>query len=129
MLHTASINFLREPTDISVYEGESAKFDCSFTGSDEVPFWGINGTYYDYSELPPGYTISQSDFSLTIVNVNIAMNRTSLNCFIGGEESNTAFLYVYSNVTVALIHATTSVSTNTEGIIVYDRIHNINNIV
>ena len=96
---------------MSVYEGESAKFDCLFTGSDEVPFWGINGSYFDWSDLPPQYSISPLDFSLTVENVNITMNQIPYSCVIEGVESDIAFLYVFSNTT-----KTDNFVTTTQGI-------------
>ena len=93
---------------MSVHEGESAKFDCLFTGSDEVPFWGINGSYFDWSDLPPQYSISPLDFSLTIESVNITMNQIPYSCVIEGVESNIAFLYVLSNITKTNYFVTTT---------------------
>ena len=115
---SARIIFLQQPIDVSVYEGESATFSCLFTGSDEVPFWFIDGSYHSWRDLPPQYTISPWDFSLTTENVNIAMNRTPHRCVVEGVESETAFLYVFTNVTETDLDIHVRLITSTQGIII-----------
>ena len=76
-----------------------------------MPFWGINGSYHDWSKLPPGYSIDLSDFTLIINNVTIAMNGTRYSCVVEGVESEIAFLYVLSNITEAALLTVTTATT------------------
>ena len=71
-----------------MFEGDCVLFNCSFTGSREVPLWSINNTYYDWKNIPQRYNFNLYDFSLKIENVSIEMDNIPFRCAVEGFSSD-----------------------------------------
>ena len=73
------IVFLKEPKNVTAFEGESAFFPCTFEGINVAPRWRINNQVLVTSALPRGYSYNRS--GLVISSVDLSLNMTSYSCF------------------------------------------------
>ena len=48
------------PIDTIATAGDVVPFNCIYTGTDNLPFWRINGVVYSPSALPPGYMANKT---------------------------------------------------------------------
>ena len=82
-----------EPLNVTVMEGETAMFECSYTGVEEI-IWIINDFYY--SDLPDRHYVYESQPNvLVITGVQLSMNGSSYRCYAEAMLStNTGHLYV-----------------------------------
>ena len=109
------VTFISQPRNVSVFEGDCAQFNCSFTGSGEVPLWSINNSYHDWMNIPRIYTFSLYDFSLKIQNVSLEMDGTPFQCAVEGFTSQKGVLFVKKNT---LVMTTDTLATEFQGIII-----------
>ena len=94
------IVFLQEPKNITVFEGISAFFACTYEGIDVAPRWRINNQTFVANALPDGHSYNRS--GLVVSSVDLSLNMTSYCCFLsviqGGGfvkiESATGFLKI-----------------------------------
>ena len=94
------IDFLKEPNNVTVFEGNAAFFPCTFVGINVAPRWRINNEMFVTSALPRGYSYNRS--GLVISSVDLSLNMTSYSCFFsvyqGGRfmdiESTTGYLII-----------------------------------
>ena len=85
---------LQGPMNLSVEEGQTARFPCNYSGSD-VPVWYIGGTLYVVFQLPPRHLYSYSERAMIVHNVALSDNRTAYRCSLNGVvNSATATLTV-----------------------------------
>ena len=84
---------LLEPLNVTVAEGEDARFQCSYTGGDMI-VWIINDFYY--SELPVKHRLDENRHNVLIISdVHLSMNGNSYRCYAERMISlNTGHLYV-----------------------------------
>ena len=61
-----------------------------------MPLWSINNTFYDWSDIPPDYTLDRYTFSLKIQNATLEMNNTSFQCFVEESSSTIGLLTVHT---------------------------------
>ena len=92
------VEITQGPQNMTVEEGESAVFTCSYTGSEDFPTWHINGANYaiqgETLGLPDRHRYSNQ--MMTVSNVQISDDGTTYSCsFLFGEiASSTAVLTV-----------------------------------
>ena len=101
------------PENATASVGESVCFSCSYSGTEDNPYWRIAGHEYSTNQLPPGYIPITNGICITCVRAS--MNNTDHLCFftiyVGGGnflliESSQAYFTV-QNATVTtnpLIH-------------------------
>ena len=53
------------PTDTIATAGDAVPCYCIYTGTDNLPFWRINGVVYSSSALPPGYMANKTGLYFT----------------------------------------------------------------
>ena len=90
-VHGADVTFIKEPHDITVYEGEDVFIPCDYTGILSTPSWIIttpNGNHMDTpsSWLPWKHVYNGS--GIIINNVDLKLNMTTYKCilFIASED-------------------------------------------
>ena len=88
------VSIISGPQNQTVMEGDSARFECVYEGSDRVPSWRINTTIYSNSQLPGEYELDDQDFSLSVQSVPTSLNSTSFQCIIGIYFSEKGYLFV-----------------------------------
>ena len=94
------IVFLQQPKNVTVFEGITTFFACTYGGINVVPRWRINNEVFVASALPRGHSYHRS--GLVISSVDLSLNMTSYSCFFtvyqGGRlmdvESTTGFLKI-----------------------------------
>ena len=84
-----------EPADAYVTKGDSAYFQCSYTGSSDLPIWTINGDHYIVS-YPPRHTYHSKNQILEVFNTRLGDNGSTYQCIVFSESSRTASLFVYT---------------------------------
>ena len=102
---TSSVEFVSEPQDVCILEGEDAYFACMYSGTNDSPRWNISGNIYSRNQLPYPYQAIESDTILVIRGVDTSMNKLTISCIVQGEltlenidilfESKIATLTVY----------------------------------
>lgn len=119
------VNFVAEPTNVSVIEGDNAYFACEYSSNTRVrPAWRINGLVYSSNDLPDA-KYSFNGTGLVVVRVNRMMNMWSHSCIIDtytaemgfqSTESAVGILFVYLPVTVVsrIFHVNGSTIMNCE---------------
>lgn len=99
---TSSVEFISEPQDVCILEGEDAYFACVYSGTTDSPHWNISGNIYSRNQLP--YPYQAMDTTLVVRGVDASMNKITISCIVQGEltlgnivpfESKTATLTVY----------------------------------
>lgn len=84
---------LNQPQDVSVREGETAVFSCTFNGTNDIPWWIISGSAYPFDRLP--FRHSYHDQMLYVSNVKLSDNSSTYQCiFQDDTRSNIATLYI-----------------------------------
>ncbi len=84
---------LDQPKDQLLEEGETAVFNCSYSGFSGHPWWVINGWIYSIDNLPD--RISYRNQMLLIDNVMMSDNSTTYQChFVPSTYSTVGVLYV-----------------------------------
>ena len=53
------------PINTTATAGDAVPFNCNYTGTDNLPFWRINGVVYSPSALPPGYMANKTGLYFT----------------------------------------------------------------
>ena len=100
---SGQIVFLQEPANVTVAEGTTAFFACTYNGTTAAPEWKINDRPYLLCSLPSRHSYDGS--GLVVENVNLSMNMNSYSCFfellpcdgtvsLKEIESNTGFLFI-----------------------------------
>ena len=89
-----NVEFISEPVDQVVREGETVEFNCDFDGSDLTPSWRIDDVIYFHSEIRHPYSFDDQDFSLTVYNVSCVMNASTFQCIVGQCWSREGYLVV-----------------------------------
>lgn len=76
--------FISEPENVTVYEGESTRMNCTTSMNTDVVFWRINGTDYRWDEFDDidDYTYDIFDNSLTINSSPRRLSGTSFQCLL-----------------------------------------------
>ena len=92
-MHGAVV-IINEPADAYVTEGDSAYFQCSYTGSSDLPVWTINGDHFIVS-YPPRHTYHSRNQVLEVFNTQLADNGSTYQCIVFTESSRIALLLVY----------------------------------
>ncbi|CAI8047457.1 hypothetical protein GBAR_LOCUS26223 [Geodia barretti] len=78
--------------------GDIVSFECRLNSKSAHPGWGINGTDYQITDLPLGYSYKEETFtkSLVVGPLVRSMNNTCYYCYIitfgGRYESSRAYL-------------------------------------
>ena len=108
-----------EPGDAYVTEGDSAYFQCSYTGSSELPLWTINGDYFSTS-YPPRHMYHSRNQVLEVFNTQLADNGSTYQCIVFTESSRTASLFVYKFENSSTGGKSTLLIGNNLGIIIVD---------
>ena len=76
-----------------MYKGQTAIFNCSYYGTQDVAIWHINGIYYTVgARLPPRYSLTQYYF--IVENISYMDNGSTFQCLIFDQKSNTGTLLV-----------------------------------
>ena len=91
----AQIQFINEPQDVCITEGENGFFPCTYAGTVSVPKWTINHIKYSASTLPPQHFYNGS--GLIVARVTSSMNMYQYTCLFDSVVSllsNTAHLTV-----------------------------------
>ena len=96
--------FISQPSNVTVFEGESVRINCTSTVSG-IAIWIIDGLQYYWSEFKSidQYTFNRADNSLIIHDSPRTLDGSSYKCVLNQEESNTGYLtviYEVSNNTV-----------------------------
>ena len=92
------IEITQGPQNVTIEEGESAVFTCSYTGTFDFPAWHINGASYPIQGetlgLPDRHHYSNQ--MMTVSDIQISDNGSRYSCsFLFGEiASSTAILTV-----------------------------------
>jgi len=97
----AEIIFEKEPTDTVVYIGETAFFNCSYSGTPDYPIWIINGSNY-YLSLPPNHFMTET--FLMVTNVSKINNQTTYQCVAFTKHSTVGRLTVLGKHTERLFN-------------------------
>ena len=71
---------IQEPEDIQVTVGETAYFNCIYTGSSDYPIWYINHAFYYRTGYPPRYSYNSDDQVLEISNSQLFDNGSTYQC-------------------------------------------------
>lgn len=87
-----AIQILWEPEDITVEEGDTAIFNCSYTGTLEVPFWYIGSDAFSLGSLPDRHMYLNE--MLIVTDVRLSDNYTTYQCSFIEVSSRTAILTV-----------------------------------
>lgn len=98
---STSVTILQGPQDATVYEGQSAGFSCTYSGTTGFPVWYIDGVAYfiqgQTRGLPQRHIYYNTNQTMTIRNVKLSDNERTYRCaFFGGDSSGTATLTVIS---------------------------------
>lgn len=87
--------FSYQPEDVYVYEGETAVFNCSYTGTVQDPYWLINNSFYAHNELPLRHQYLNR--RLRVLHVRPSDNSTTYQCFLlPNTYSAIGVLYIQS---------------------------------
>ena len=90
--------FLYQPYNISIYEGEDTKYNCTPAHEENggIAIWVINGQRYYWTDFLsiPTYSFDLRDNSLTIHNVSQDLDGVSYQCIINRRASRVAYLTV-----------------------------------
>lgn len=79
---------LSGPENITVMEGDFATFNCTIKGSNQVPYWNINGSSYS-NDLPDRHSYR------AVSKVSIFDNGTTYQCGVfGSPPSDIAILII-----------------------------------
>ena len=97
------MEFISEPQDVCILEGQDAYFVCTYSGTTNSPHWNISGNVYSRNQLP--YPFQTIGTTLVIRGVVASMNKLTISCIVQGElisenidilfESKIATLTVY----------------------------------
>ena len=85
---------IREPEDIQVTVGETAYFNCVYTGSSDYPIWYINHAFYNRLGYPPRHSYNSDDQVLELSNSQLSDNGSTYQCGFLGLLSRIATLTV-----------------------------------
>ena len=88
-----AVHFINEPEDTTIEEGGVAKFNCTYTGTTDSPYWKINGRLYPTDLLPINHSYYRQ--MLIFEYVQLSDNGTQYQCVFVGKRSRIATLYVY----------------------------------
>lgn len=93
----ASCQFVMEPKNVTVTEGDTIKLFCSMAVlSNDIATWVINGLEYYWTDLSTieGYRFNLRDNSLTIHNSSHWLDGSSFRCILNDCESRVGYLTV-----------------------------------
>ena len=100
-MYIIGIEFVKEPRDVHVPCGSNAFFPCTYTGTNGIPLWRINGALRPINILPFRHKFNGT--GMVISDVDDAMNGTLYQCcfIIANKEINstTGALIVKSAMT------------------------------
>lgn len=80
----AEIIFRKEPSNITVFNGEFGYFPCVYEGTNFLPSWVIDDRPYGSTNLPPQYMYNWSGL---IVHASVELNGSSVSCFFTQHET------------------------------------------
>ena len=92
--------FLYQPCNMTLYEGENAKLNCTPTQrSGLIATWIINGKRHYWTDFmaTPAFSFDLYDNSLTINNASLDLDGSSFQCVIDRRPSRIAYLTVLYN--------------------------------
>ena len=90
-----------EPADTYVMKGDSAYFNCSYTGTSDLPLWIINDIYYIIGSYPPRHEYYSLNQFLELYNTQLTDNGTTYRCRVVNKLSRTATLFVHKFVSTS----------------------------
>ena len=95
----AASNFISQPSNVTVFEGESIRINCTST-MNGIAIWIIDGLQYYWSEFKTIdlYTFNRADNSLLIHDSPRTLDGSSYKCVLNQEESSTGYLTVLYEV-------------------------------
>lgn len=129
--YVGAVSFTSHPSNQTIMEGQSARFECRFEGANTVPYWKVNTTVYYFTDIPRRYGYNYQDFSLNIQSTPKTLNFTSFQCIVGTAFSNRAYLIVFANETNTLeniiveLHNESYSTVTTESVFTMDRFQNV----
>ena len=85
---------IREPEYIQVTVGETAYFNCIYTGSSDYPVRYINHAFYYRTGYPPRHSYKSDDQVLELSNSQLSNNGSTYQCGFLGLFSRIATLTV-----------------------------------
>lgn len=94
-----------QPQDAYVEVGETAKFNCSHTGTSHIPWWRINGYNYPIELLPPRCYYNTYNQRLILSDVRLSDNSSTYLCFFGLVSSSVGMVYVINRSGKILLEA------------------------
>ena len=114
LLDHGESTFLYQPYNISIYEGEGTKFNCTLAQamSGLIATWIINGQRHYWTDfmLIPTYSFDLRDNSLTVHNASRNLDGSSYQCVINRLASRIAYLtilYYSMNTSTSVSQLTT----------------------
>ena len=98
------IEITNGPKTVFVQVGETARFDCQFTGGVAVPRWKINNEIpISSSRLQSPYEYSIRTQQLIVNNVKVSMNNYTFQCLFNDIASTIGYLIVCIGVIITHI--------------------------
>ena len=88
------VTILNGPRDAHVTVGESAFYNCSYTGTDSPPTWIINNLHF-FSNFPIRHYYHYWEQYLEVTNTQLSDNGSTYQCAFARETSGIAILTVY----------------------------------